>query len=205
MKTAAIIILSLLLSSCGGNGGGDSPINDAKATPTIAPIPVPSQTGPAVPWPDYWPGAGKYLECSNIGVPAAGIGGVDNTLIFMNTVNVALGPSQLGPPADQWIEYDVTQRVPADVKAVFLAGILLITNNATSPANMTVAFAAPNAGVDPHSYTFQATLAGYGGVRQPASTWVPVVNGKFWLFWHASYIDPNTYYGFNLSINAYCR
>lgn len=100
--------------------------------------------------------------------------------------------------------YGQAINVPSDATAVFLGGLLIITHPATAATcDLWATFRAPGDGLPYDSYQIQALESVIGsGVRSPASLWVPVVNGKFQFYWHATAGCPSL---INLSVQAYVR
>lgn len=94
-------------------------------------------------------------------------------------------------PAGQWHLADVTtHNIPADVKAVFLTGRLVITHGTNQETcDLTIAFRAPGADVSADDWMGQAVEAHVGGgQRSGFASWVPVVDGKFeWLWGRSTY------------------
>ena len=131
---------------------------------------------------------------------------IENNYGYINT------HTGYGPYINTWMEVDTTiYGVPADAKAVFLIGRLIITGGSASQSpNMTVLFAKPSSTISQSVYQIQATGK---GVRQPFSTWVPLENGKYKFLWNTpGNPDPwqnrwPTYaaYGLNTTIQCWAR
>ena len=155
----------------------------------------------------------SWVEGSKIGVLT------DNpesyAAIFVNSVN-----PDTTPPAGEWIPLKLAQfGIPADAKAVFIGGILIITHGRkTQLCNLTVTFAKPGSTSATGNYIFQAAEGQTeGGQRSTAGTWVPVVDGV--TLWQWARGDVKTQYpkgaigpypaecsyGINLSVQAYIR
>lgn len=146
-----------------------------------------------------------YQECSVIGVPTKHPAGGGNVAGF-NTYAQTGSWNQF----DQWIQCDITtnsnlQNI-AGIKAVFLQGIMIITNPVVGfTANLTIAFRAPGeTWVTGQDYSAQAVIVGSNGIREPVGLWVPVVDNKFEMCW-SRYYHPNVSYAVGLAANAYCR
>jgi hypothetical protein len=135
--------------------------------------------------------------------------------IFVNSTN-----AEATPPAGEWIPLNVTQfGIPADAKAVYIGGTLIITHGKKpQTCDLTVAFARPGSATVTGNYIFQAIEAETeGGQRSTAGAWVPVVDGVTEWQWGRG--DTQTQYpkgvvgaypaecsyGINLSIQAYIR
>lgn len=105
---------------------------------------------------------------------------------------------------DTWHLVTLPYTVPADAKAVFLSGLLILTNPSTiGICNLTVTFRAPGSTWDSGNYQLQtASTAGSGGSRAPASTFAPVVNRQFEVY-HTR--TPGCPALVNLSLQAYFR
>ena len=105
-------------------------------------------------------------------------------------------------PRDAWISVDATDYgVPVDAVAVFVQGVMAITHGLTPQiCGETVSFRAPDqaqivvSGLykAPTNYVWQAGSYfagdlnnGGDGDRNPVSTVVPLVDGKFEFGWHA--------------------
>lgn len=89
----------------------------------------------------------------------------------------AVGPQQNGA----WVQFDLTPwGVPPDAKAVFLAGLLIITHGTRSEtANLDIAFRAPGDVAAQCGNKIGQSVEAHvgGGQRQTMSLWVPVVDG----------------------------
>lgn len=149
-----------------------------------------------------------YQECDKIGVitkhPAGGA-----SVTGWNTY------TGTGLRDGQWNLVDIRTNsnlgTIAGIKAVFISGILIITNpDREAAADMHVAFRAPGQnGFTCADYSGQSTLTGYGGNREPIGLWVPVVNNLIEVCWTRATVGgqlgANTYYGAALAVNAYCK
>ena len=155
----------------------------------------------------------SWVEGSKIGVLT------DNPesypVIFVNSVN-----PDTTPPAGEWISLKLAQfGIPADAKAVYIGGILIITHGRkTQLCDLTVTFAKPGSTSTTGNYIFQA-IEGQteGGQRSTAAAWVPIVHGV--TVWQWGRGDVKTQYpkgaigpyptecsyGINLSVQAYIR
>lgn len=149
-----------------------------------------------------------YQDCSTISVVAKHPSGGMNVTGW-NTY------TQTGLLDAQWNTVDIRTNTNlgsiAGIKAVFLQGILIITNtDSAAAADMHVAFRAPGqTGFTCDDYSAQATFTGVGGTREPIGLWVPVVNNLFQICWNrftsGGQLGALTYYGAALAVNAYCR
>ncbi len=135
--------------------------------------------------------------------------------IFVNSFN------GLGMPPEQWHQIDITERsggaVPRSAKAVFLSGVILITNvgqgapTLFSPADLHVAFRAIGDQTTTLTCNYggqTATNVANEGTRSGYSTWVPLTDGKVEFAWWASTFNglgtlPS--YGINLSVQEACE
>lgn len=184
----------------------------AQCPPRCPPPPNPE------PQPGAWTGTdptwGPYpfAEGSVVGVPKDNPDW--NRVIFINTT-----VPQYTPSPGLWTPINWAQLgVPADAKAAFVGGMLIITHgNAQQTCNETITFAAPNSTIDPGFYIFQTIEATFGGgQRQTAFAVVPIVNGQTWWMWRRG--DVNEYptsdigsypsrcaYAVNLSVEGYVR
>ncbi len=137
--------------------------------------------------------------------------------VFVNSYTGVHRPPSCA--AGQWCTIDVTDYgVPADAKAVFLSGILIITHG-TKPelADMFVGFRAYGDAAVTGDLPFPGGTWYVGqvietdtqsGQRSPMATWVPVRDGKFQFTY--SVTTPGTWpdhssYGVNLTIQAWGR
>lgn len=110
----------------------------------------------------------------------------------------------------QWHRVTLPSSVPADVRAVFLSGLLIIThpsdaNGVRLPiiCNVTGTVRAPGSSLHEGNYQLQAiTTATADGVRSNAATWVPVVDRTFEFFYTMTPGCPTL---INLSLQAYTR
>ena len=189
-RTAAALLMTAAALSASGNGMADP----GTGTP-----------------PNFGPYS--WVEGSKIGVLT------DNpesySAIFVNSAN-----SDTTPPAGEWIPLKLTQfGIPADAKAVFIGGILIITHGRkTQLCNLTVTFAKLGSTSATGNYIFQAAEGQTeGGQRSTAGAWVPVVDGV--TVWQWARGDVKTQYpkgaigpypaecsyGINLSVQAYIR
>jgi hypothetical protein len=127
------------------------------------------------------------------------------TALFINTA------ANYGAEPNVWHDLDVCALgVPADVKAVFLQGMLIITHGTTGEtANLTIAFRSPTSTMDAGNYIGQVIEPWIGGgQRSPFAAFVPVIGGKVQYQWRrgtqGSY-PANSAYGLNFTCQAYVR
>lgn len=104
--------------------------------------------------------------------------------IFLNTVSPTNSWVPRSMAKDTWHTIDVSGApwsVPLDAKAVFLAGMLIISHGHSSPtADIWATFRAPGDTLDPTAYQIQAIEAAPSqGQRSTCALWVPVKEGKF--------------------------
>lgn len=162
---------------------------------------------------------GQWVEGSVIGVPA------DNAkrplALFVRWDGVGTIPNEPLPP-NTWVTVDLTNgskwcvnddctsyqpNIPADTKAIFLSGLLIITHPLT-PGNVFTCdlwanFRAPGSTLPSGSYQIQTIEAlGGSGVRSNAAIFVPVRDRKFELYWMSTPSCPAL---INLSLQAYVR
>lgn len=131
--------------------------------------------------------------------------------IFVNTHTGKHLPEACA--AGKWCTVEVSKfGLPADVKAVFLVGLLIITHGETvETADLTIAFRAYSAEDIPtdQGYIGQSTeTTPAGGVRSPMATWAPVRDGKFQFKYGKSTEGDwpaHSSYGVNLTIQAWAR
>lgn len=142
--------------------------------------------------------------------------------LFVRYDGIATVPN-ISIPAGQWVTIDLADgpawcvrgdcttyqpRLPEDVKAIFLSGLLIITYPSASPVgvcDLWANFRAPGSDLAGGSYQIQTIEAsGGGGQRSNAAVWVPVVDRKFEVFWQYTRapLCPSL---INLSIQAYIR
>jgi hypothetical protein len=165
-----------------------------------------------------------FIEGTRIGVTAGYPTQENPPVIFFNAVD----STEDGKPSGVWHTVTVPN-VPADVKAVFLTGLLIITNE-TCPAfmgppqcplppwesaDLHIYFRAPGAlpppGLGGIDFPCQATHSGHGGTRNPCGVWVLVVGRQFQWWWYRStggdYANGGHHpaYGAKFSVNAYIR
>lgn len=122
-------------------------------------------------------------------------------------------PSPLGPQAmDQWHTVDLTAAgIPADAKAAFLSGMLIITHGTTvETADIHLTFREHgDASADVTKYIAQSCEAHVGGgQRSTMATWVPLKDGKFDFSYHIATPGAwptNSAYGINLSVQMWGR
>lgn len=155
-----------------------------------------------------------FVEGSILGVNAA------YPTQEVNPVLVAIDNGVTSPTPDGVWTLLTVPNVPADIKAVYLCGLLIITNNSGSGqfqnygalADLLVYFRAPGAPPSIPGWNIdfpgQACMAGFGGQRSGCSLWVPVVNGQFEWMWTRSTTaaeHPDVTYGCKFYVNAYLR
>lgn len=130
------------------------------------------------------------------------------TAVFLNTYT---GDGVAQFPPDTWVTVDcVPLGIPVTAVAVFLCGLLIITHGLTDEtADLWIAFRAPGDTLAPGNYTGQVIEAAVGnGQRTNLSTWIPLVGGKFQLYWHRSTTGAypaNSAYAINLAAQLYLR
>jgi hypothetical protein len=151
------------------------------------------------------PPSAMWVEGSVLGVTATNAKGP--VLIFVDSMSAE---SLAAYPPNSWTTIDWSAYLPLDTKAIFLAGILIITHGNTQDlSNLMLHFRAPGDTADGGNYHGQASEVWIGGgKRQNYATWVPVIDGKFEFFWNATVLG--TYpewsaFGINLSLQAYLR
>lgn len=127
-----------------------------------------------------------------------------------------------GPPAGQWQQIDLTSEpwgVGANAKAVFLAGLVIISsgNSQQETDSAGIIFRTPGdtrVTCDTANFIGQTIfqvnvvngVALGGGQRAAMATWVPVVDGKIEYCWTRTTTGPwpaSGAYGFNLAIQAW--
>lgn len=133
----------------------------------------------------------------------------DNTkrpaVVFVNSYTAS------GPVAAYWATIDLKPYgVPADAKAAFLSGILIITHGSNVvTCDLSVALRAPGSQLDPGNYIGQTIEAKpENGMRSNMASWVPLVNGTFEMQWNRStqgQWPTDCAYGINLSLQAWTR
>lgn len=125
--------------------------------------------------------------------------------VFVNSYTPA------GPGAGQWVSIDTAPMgIPADAKAVFLSGVLIITHGTTQQTcDLQVSLRAPGDQLNAGNYIGQTIEASVGnGMRSNMSSWVPVKNGHFEFWWYRSTYGQwpsECAYGINLSLQQYIR
>ena len=94
--------------------------------------------------------------------------------------------------------------IPADSKAVFLSGLMLITHPLTPViCNLTATFRAPGSNWHEGNYQLQvAATKTLDGPRSTVATWVPVKDRAFEFYWTMTPGCPSL---INLSLQAYLR
>lgn len=130
--------------------------------------------------------------------------------IFGNSYTGQVIPAQCSTPG-QWclIEFPETL-IDNDAKAVFLAGILILTRGSTDEtADLTIAFRTPgDTSKTCGHYVGQAVISLFTGERTNFAAWMPVVNRKLEFCWQRSTggnWPTNTSYGFNLALQAWVK
>ncbi|MBV1693669.1 MAG: hypothetical protein KGP27_04325 [Hyphomicrobiales bacterium] len=104
-------------------------------------------------------------------------------LYFPGPVHIQVGAqTPVGPQQNGvWVQFDLTPwGVPPDARAVFLAGLLIITHGTrTETANLDIAFRAPGDTTAQCGNKIGQSVEAHvgGGQRQTMSLWVPVVDG----------------------------
>lgn len=147
----------------------------------------------------------EEIHCSddNNTLPA-----IENAAGYINTA------TGYGPYINTWATVDVTTYgVPADAKAVFLMGRLLLSANSTPHKQiMTVLFAKPSSTVSSSVYQIQAVKdSNITAVRTNFATWVPLENGEFKFLWNTpGSVEPwanksHGYYGMNTTIQCWAK
>lgn len=125
--------------------------------------------------------------------------------LFLNTV------AAVGEAPGAWHTLDVVPLgIPLEARAVFLAGLLIITHGKEDGiCNLTLAFRRPGDELDPGNYIAQTIAIGPGsGQRSPMATWAPLKDGKVEWYWtrntQGEWPDACSY-AINLSAQAYVR
>jgi len=124
--------------------------------------------------------------------------------IFINSYTGA------GQAAGQWNTLYVGDIVPADVKAIYLSGLLIITHG-TSQETCDIYTSFRALGNDtPSGFHSGQTIEAHigGGQRSNTALWVPVTDGYIEFYWYRSTggnWPTNCAYGVNLAIQAYVR
>lgn len=126
-------------------------------------------------------------------------------------VNTATGDGLTQFPSRQWVTVDASRFLPADVKAVNLTMMLLITHGSQPGiADLALQVRRPGSGVmfgNYHTQTLEAATT--GGQRTSDSVWVAVVDGKFEAYWQTPLGEPawpvGSAYGVNMHVQAYLR
>lgn len=149
------------------------------------------------------PAAADWAEGSTFGVRT------DNTktptAVFLNSY------TGVGVPSGQWQTIDVsTLGIPADAKAVFLSGILIITHGSvTQTCDLQVSLRGYGDNLAANNYIGQAVETHIGGgQRSTMSAFVPVIDGKFQFLWTRSTFGQwpgECAYGVNLSAQGYVK
>lgn len=144
-----------------------------------------------------------WHECTLVGVEDDNSKGPIG--IFFNTA------AGIGPGPGVWTQVDCKPLgVPADVKSVFLSGLLIISGGSEATTyNLTLALRAPGSTLDPGNYLGQTIAVGAAsGSRSGFASWVPVVNGVFEYQWNKDSSPPyptGGAYAVNLSLQSYVR
>jgi hypothetical protein len=132
-------------------------------------------------------------------------------VIFMNSVDGTepeYAPNQWNNVVVPSIKDDPSNGIPDDCIAVFLCGILIITNGyASESADMHVRFRRWLSGNNTYfpPYILQA-VSNVGGARHPFSLWVPVDTRRFQFYWTRSTQPPwpqHASYGLNAYVSDY--
>lgn len=116
-----------------------------------------------------------------------------------------------GGQAGVWQRIDLKPMgVPADAKAAFLSGVLIITHGAkVVTCDLQLALRGPGSNLDAGNYIGQTIEAKpENGMRSNMSSWVPLVDGAFELMWSRSTYGQwpaDCAYGVNLSLQAWTR
>jgi hypothetical protein len=128
---------------------------------------------------------------------------------FLNTHTPKAIPGQCRTPS-KWCTIDLTTiGVPATAQAAFLSGILIITPGSRAEiCDLHITFRAPGETLNAGDYQMQTALVSPTSTsRSNASVWVPLVGGKFQLYWYGTPQagDWPRYcsYGANLKVQAY--
>ena len=115
--------------------------------------------------------------------------------------NGAVNLPQRPLPPDEWHTIDLAELsnypppnnlpLPSDVKAIQLAAMVGSSGLIGAECGQVATFRAPGSTLDPWSYQLQAANStlypfGAGPYRQQMSVMVPLVDGKFEFWWHAS-------------------
>lgn len=150
-----------------------------------------------------------FVEGSIMGVTAAYPAQENPPIIYFN--------SEADASSNTWHTATVPN-APSDIKAVFLWGLLIITNGNSAiwpncvTADIHMYFKAPNAVPTPPLTIIdcmgQACQEGFGGERSGCAGWVPVVNNQFQWWWYRSTSEadhPEITYGCKMYVNGYIR
>jgi hypothetical protein len=110
---------------------------------------------------------------------------------------------------NEWTTVDVSGLIPTGSRAVYLAGLLIITHGTLEEScDLTLAYR-DQGETGEYSYIAQTveTVAG-GGERTPHSIWIPALDGKFQIKWRRSTTGnwpEHCAYGVNLNLVGYLR
>lgn len=160
------------------------------------------------------------LACLPIGLSAqwreGGIIGVPTdhtrTVLWLGNTSTQTIPS-IPIPANQWTAIDLTDgpqwttfapHLPVDTAAVFLSGILVVTNASSAICNITGQFRAPGSLMTDGQYRMQAMAIPGDGDRTNVGQWVPVQNRKVEFFWTTN-AAAGCSYAISLTLDAYVR
>jgi hypothetical protein len=128
---------------------------------------------------------------------------IEPYLVFLNTYT---GQGAVRPGV--WYEVDVTQppyNLPTDVKEIFAAGRIIITQGAPGTANFELTIRTFGSALPGGDYQFQADSTGpLGTARTDMATYIPITNGKFEFYWTGN-IMAGVSYGLNLSLQGWGR
>ncbi len=176
------------------------------------------------PWQDI-----TWQEGSVVGVP---LDGIHNDIVYVNNTTTFRNPA-IPLKMNQWSTIDLHNgpqwlrgqpNLPDGVKAIFVSGILVSTDNTAAISNMYCFFRPfgskipavapgvipkwPDAGpTDPTTfangtYVMQVIAAPGGGARSNASIWVPIVDKKFDFYW---WHNQQGSFALSLNLQAYLR
>lgn len=112
-------------------------------------------------------------------------------------------PQPCNPAPDSWIDMDMTQfGVDRSATAIFLSGMLLITENYNQIGSTTVGFLCRA----PGSSASANNQIGYTDVpRSIFATFCPLVNGVMEFRWHVDQPGANEFFGVNLTLQAWFK
>ncbi len=135
-----------------------------------------------------------WIEGFAVGVP---VGNAKNACQIFAGTNTSPWP-MIAMPQNQWITVDLhhgpqwgdTDRwqpnLPANMKAVFLSGELIITGDLSDPTteNLWMNFRSPGDSLQAGNYQSHTIAPNYFGSRSNCCVWVPVVGNKFEVYWN---------------------